>query len=106
MKNNTPIGAGLPIRAVGLPWYRKEDFARLKAMMVDAAKLHDTWPKWHTAAQQAEEAYRRMGYTVVRAVLIPEDFAAFCHSHGLGFDAQARTQFASSIAVQQHGNTH
>jgi len=106
MKTNTPVGAGLPVRAVGLAWYRQEDFARIKAMMSDAGKLHDTWADWHAAAQQTEDAYRGMGYTVVRALLIPEDFMAFCRLRGLDVNAQARTEFANSVAIKQHGNTH
>ena len=106
MKQNTPIGAGQPIRAVGIPWFLESDFAQIKATMEDAQKLHATWVEWHGAAQQTEKTYQSQGFLVVRAVLAPDEFAAWCRSSGHRLDAKGRSQYAGWIAVKKHGQAH
>jgi len=96
----------LPIRAVGMVWYSLEHFDEIKAMMEDGNKLHRTYSEWRLAAEQGERKFRREGNLVVRAHLVPDAFRQFCSERGLNLNAEARNQFASWVALKEHGTTH
>jgi len=88
----------MSISAVGLPWFRKEDFAQLRALFIDAGELHRTYAQWLRAAELAEKTLQARGICVVRAPLRPYEFAAWCESRGLPTDAEARREFANEFA--------
>jgi hypothetical protein len=96
----------LPIRAVGIAWYRREDYARLRKLFKDGHKLPRTFDQWLKAANKAQKLYESQGQTVIKAYIDPETFPAWCESRGLDIDAQARIQFANRVAYDQHGKTH
>jgi hypothetical protein len=42
------------ISVVGMPWYRKADYARLRASFADGARLQQTYAEWSAAARATE----------------------------------------------------
>ena len=106
MKNDASRNTNLPIRAVGFPWFRREDFPRIKAIMEDSQKLHDTWEGWHAAAQEGEKKFKAQGHIVYRAVLLPDEFIAFCKAKGIALDAKARMNFSAFLTHEKYGQTH
>jgi len=94
------------VRAVGMSWYRAEDYRRILEIMEDADKLHSTYDQWLKAAERGERELKGKGHIVIRAMLDPDQFTAWCREKGLKRDAQARTQFASWFAAQQVKDTH
>lgn len=106
MNTRTSDTDGIPIRAVGIPWYELEDYARVLAVMEDAHLLPKVYSLWRMKAEQTERQLRRQGNLVVRAHLRADEFAAWCAARGLNVNAHARMQFANEVAYQQHGRTH
>lgn len=104
--DGTLIMSKLPIRATGLAWYNREDYPRILQIMEDADKLPPNFEKWQYAAHKAESQIKASGMIVVRAVIDPDEFVAYCSRHNLKVDAQARTRFASEIAAGQVRSTH
>lgn len=96
----------MPIRAMGLAWYNREDYARILQIMEDADKLPPTYEKWLYSAQKVESQSKRNGTVVVRAIIDPDEFIAYCARHDLKVDAQARMRFASERAAEQVRSTH
>lgn len=92
----------LGISALGIPWYELEDWPAIKALMSDADKLHRTHAEWRIAAEQLERKLQRDGALVVRAVIRPAEFAAWCAERGLDINANARNLFASHVAVEKY----
>jgi len=41
----------MQVQAVGISWYRAEDYDRLKRIFSDGAKLPATFEEWHVKAQ-------------------------------------------------------
>lgn len=105
-KNTNPTGASDPVRAVAMAWFRREDFARIKTMMIDADKLHSTWELWVKAAEANQQGFEARGFVVIRVVVVPEDFAAWCGKNGRDFDAKARMDYAVTVAGDQGGTLH
>lgn len=98
--------AQLPIRATAMCWYRREDYARIRRIMVDGHKLPATFDAWLKGAQKGIEHLDQKGIVTVKAYLDPTEFAGWCAERGLNLDANARMQYATWVALQAHGRTH
>jgi hypothetical protein len=79
-----------PVRAVGMVWYRREDYAEILRIMDDADKLPPTWEKWHYAADRGLREVEGKGHIVIRAYIDPVEFSTWCVARGLKLDAEAR----------------
>jgi hypothetical protein len=87
------------VSIIGIPWYRREDWPQIKAMMADAHKLHATFDQWLKAAEQLAAQLSAQGVTVIKALIEPEPFRAWCRTRGLNVDANARNEFAAERAA-------
>ena len=98
----------MTVQAIGFPWYREDEFARLRAMFADGDKLHPTYAEWRRAAEVGEADLRARGARVVRAEIRPDAFSAWCAERGFTMDSRARSEFASEAAyravmAERHG---
>lgn len=96
----------LPIRAMGIPWYDRDDYPRILAVMADAHLLPATFEVWQHLAHEMERGAERGDMVVVRAKIDPDDFVAWCRGRGLDVDAEARMTFANEAAYRAVKHTH
>jgi hypothetical protein len=96
----------MQIRAVGIPWYRPEDFAALRLLFADGHVLHDTHAEWLKAAEGLEKRIKAQGGIAERVYVYPNEFTAWCRTNGFDLNAQARTRFANEFVARKHGQTH
>jgi hypothetical protein len=94
------------IQIVGIAWYRRGDWAELRALFTDADLLPDFFDDWERIARQAEQQAQRAGKTVVRAEIRPRHFAEWCRATGRQPDAKARMDWANERAVAEHRKRH
>jgi hypothetical protein len=92
--------------AVGLAWYRRQDYPRILQVMEDADKLFATYDHWQKSAERTERELKRAGHIVVRAVIDPDEFVVWCRMQGLNVDAKARTRWANEAAVRRLRGSH
>lgn len=97
---------GHPIRAMGIPWYFRQDYARILAITEDAHLLPPTYDAWRKKAEGLERQMKAEGRIVVRAEVDPQEFPRWCAARGLNVDAHARGIFASEVAYRQVSQTH
>lgn len=90
----------LQIQAVGMAWYKRENFERLMAMFEDRYKLHRTFDEWLRDAENGRKAQEAKGVRVVCVDIDPDHFPAWCKARGLHIDAKARMDYASLIAYK------
>ncbi|MGU3538897.1 hypothetical protein [Methylobacterium sp. A54F] len=90
-------------RCVGLAWYRAEHYEDLRALLADGERLPTRYDAWLVSAVQVEGEVRRSGVEVVRVLIEPGPFAAWCRRHGLALDGAARARFASEAAQASTG---
>lgn len=86
--------------AVGIAWYERSDYSRILEIMDDAEKLPRTYDRWKQIAERGESQLRSAGHIVVRAVIKPDDFVAWCSRHGHEVDAKGRMAFANVEAAR------
>lgn len=84
-----------------MAWYDEADDPAIRAMMNDRDRLPLTWGEWHQRARKGEQDLIAKGLRVIRVVIQPQPFAAWCALRGLDIDAQARTRFAAEEAARQ-----
>ncbi len=89
------------VAAVGMPWYSRDKFARIREVMSDRDRLHDTFDEWEKAAKQGEAGFKASGRVIVRANLDPDEFVAWCAARDLDTNASARNQFAADVAYRE-----
>ncbi len=91
----------LPRRIIGLPWYRREDYFRIREMAADPHVLASTYEQWLAAAENNEAVGRQAGLEIVRVMIDPVEFKAWCLARGVEPDGAARTKYASEHAFSE-----
>jgi hypothetical protein len=84
-----------PARRIGLPWYRREDYPRIREMMADRHNLASTYETWLAAAENNESVGSQAGLHVTRILIEPEAFAQWCAEKGMEPDSSARRDYVA-----------
>jgi len=84
-----------PARRIGLPWYRREDYQRIREMMVDRHNLAPTYESWLAAAENNESVGSQAGLHVSRILIEPETFARWCAEKSVEPDSAARRNYVA-----------
>lgn len=87
-------------RIAGIAWYREDDYPSVLRIMADGHLLPRTHREWQEKAERAEATAKAQGIRVVRAIIDPQEFPAWCRRHGLNVDAKGRTEFANAEAYR------
>ena len=86
---------------VGLPWYRRSDYAALLALFTDPDKLPATFDAWLSRAESVEKQLQTAGVAVIRVWIPPGPFEVWCKQRSLLPDQRARLSFANEVARQR-----
>ena len=89
-----------PPRRIGLPWYTREDYPRIREMISDPHNLAPSYDAWLAAAENNESVGRQAGLQIIRVTVEPDAFAAWCREQGLEPDSAARTRYVADIAAR------
>jgi hypothetical protein len=94
---------GIPVTkqnpVAGMVWFRLEDYEAAIGIMEDRDKFPATYSAWRIKAEQAEKQMQRLGWSTTRAYINAADFGAWCRVRELNLNAEARNQFANSVAL-------
>lgn len=60
-------------RAVGIPWFRQEDYPAAQALFKRTNYL-PPWEEWLKRAQEMEQGFKTQGYIVERVNIDPDTF--------------------------------
>jgi hypothetical protein len=82
---------------VGIAWYTREDWTRLKTLFEDAESLPANYTDWLTFAELSLQALAQQGISAYKVYITPDQFAAWCREKGLRKNALARMQYANTM---------
>jgi hypothetical protein len=88
------------VQAIGMAWFKRENFDRLRRLFKDGHKLHRTYDEWLAAAEAGRKRYEVQGFRVVCVDIDPDHFPEWCREKGHEVDANGRTAYASYIAYK------
>ena len=87
-------------QAATIPWYRPEDYARLKEMFEDSDKLPDTHGQWLEMAERVVRQMSDQGLRVIKIVIDPDTFPEWCRENDQALDAKGRMAYANRKAFE------
>ena len=91
------------VRGWAITWYRREDWARWRAVCPDFAADYDRWLERATAGfAQAQSS----GYFPEKVLIDPDEFLEWSRSNGGKIDGNARSQYAVFILASREGPGH
>ena len=89
----------MPARTIGMLWYTREDYPRIRAMMADPHNLAPSYDQWLMAAENNEQVARTAGLMVLRVMIAPDEFATWCAERDLETDGKARARLAQETVA-------
>lgn len=92
------------IRAVGIAWFRREDWDSVKQLFVDADRLPATYDEWLRKTEKVAERVEAQRGIADKVYIKPAEFSAWCAVHALDIDARARTSYASWVVARRYGD--
>ena len=90
------------VRAIGIAWIRKEDYAALIRIFEDG-DVFDDWENWSKRAEATEQKLQSEGVIVLRAYLDPATFAAWCAARDVNTGREGRGLFGIEFAEERYG---
>ena len=81
------------VKAMGIAWYRPEQYERIRSIMIDGANLSASYEKWLQGAEQGIKTMTEQGWIVERIYIEPDAFIEWCKSRSLNVDSHARQTF-------------
>lgn len=95
------------VSAIGIAWYKRADYSRIREIMADGHKLPITFDKWQKLAEDTERTAKSRGMAVVRAHIDPDHFISWCAEHDLEVGAPGRTRWGAELArLHVEGRAH
>lgn len=93
----------MQVRALGMVWYRAEDWKAVRRVMSDTAEaLPRHYKQWLERAEAGYRKFKAQGMIVEKVYLDPETFPDWCRARGMKIDAKARMAFANEVVAMKY----
>jgi hypothetical protein len=86
-----------PDAALGLAWYSREAWERLRAVADDAQALDDTYEDWERQALGAVRDLESLGRKIRKVPIDIDALLAWCRKHHRRNDIKARAEYVSEL---------
>jgi hypothetical protein len=80
---------------IGLAWYSREAWERLRAIADDREQLDDTFEEWERGALQAIRDLVSVGRQVLKVPIDVEAYAIWCRERGCRLDSASRAEYVT-----------
>jgi hypothetical protein len=87
---------------LGLAWYTREGWERLRELAVDREQLDDSFDAWERGAQAAIAELAAMGRVVRKVPIDLEALLAWCQTQDRPLDSAARAEYVTHLLLQRH----
>ena len=80
---------------LGVAWYKRGDWERLREISSDRDALEDSYEEWLAHAEASLPKLARQGIEPVKIHIAIEELLRWCHSRECRVDGEARALFAA-----------
>jgi|SRR5580704_1239932 hypothetical protein len=91
-------------RAIGVSWFRKEDYDTIRRISEDGHKMPSKWEDWLKGAEKSEQECIQTGKIVERVYIDPDTFPDWCRANGVGVNRQGRHKFIAITMATKYRN--
>lgn len=88
--------------AIGVAWYRREQWPRLLEISADRDKLEDSYDEWLAHASKALGMLKSKGLDPVKVDIDTEELLAWCRSRNLPVSGEARAEYTTEKVKEIH----
>jgi len=88
----------MPQEIMGMVWYKREDYDRIRSICDDGDHFHATYDEWLEEAEACRKHLEGEGIKIVTADLDPDRFLALCNTKKMRPNASARNWLAHDAA--------
>jgi hypothetical protein len=82
--------------AIGVTWYTDEKaWSEMKAAASDPELFEPTFAEWEAMASEAFAKLKESGISVVKYMVLPSEFLAWCRVQGKESNAASRSEFVA-----------
>lgn len=92
------------VRAIGLVWFREQDYPALLGIFEDADKMPRTWKQWFNSAEKMEKRAQADGHITERIYIDPDTFPDWCRREGCGVNREGRSKFVALAMGDKYRN--
>ena len=89
---------------VGIVWYTKEEWEKMKSISVDSERLENSFQEWEAMAQKTLVDMKSTGITGEKVFIKAEEFFIWCKIHSVPVDASSRSRYVSEIMSKRNSN--
>jgi hypothetical protein len=80
---------------IGLAWYSREAWERLRAIADDREQLDESFEEWERGALQAIRELASVGRQVLKVPIDVEAYAMWCRERGCRLDSASRAEYVT-----------
>ena len=92
----------MKVTAVGMVWYKREDYQKFLSILDDAQKLPPSFDEWLKSAEKGFQHLKAQGREVEKVHLDSDTFPEWCKSRGVIPDANARMLYANGFVAEKY----
>lgn len=93
------------IRAIGVAWFRAEDYERIREISDD--EMIPDFAEWEAKMLELLARPRPAGATLEKVIIDPDELLTFARlHHGGKIDTKIRSEFAARLVAQKYGTDH
>lgn len=81
---------------IGVAWYSRQDWVRLRAVASDRTKLDDSYEEWLAGAEKALRGLAKAGADPRRVNVDVEALVEWCQAEGRPVDSAARATYVAN----------
>src|SRR5690349_8766442 len=89
-----------PAPAIGVAWYRPEEWETLRNGSTDKDQLEETHAQWLKEAERVVKQLRQQGLQIIKIDVEVADQMLWCESQKIPLNAEARSNY-TAFKVQQ-----
>jgi hypothetical protein len=82
---------------LGLAWYSREAWVRLREIADDREELDDTYEDWERGALAAIRELESVGRRIVKVPIDIDALLAWCRNRSLRLDSVARAEYVTDL---------
>lgn len=86
-----------PDAALGLAWYSRKAWERLREVADDVHALDDTYEDWEQQALRAIRDLESIGRSIRKVPIDIDALLAWCHEHHRRNDSKARADYTAQL---------
>ena len=89
-----------PASAIGVAWYRPEEWQILRNAATDKHQLEETYAEWLKEAERVVKELHKQGLQIVKIDVEDADLLLWCENQKVPLNAEARSKY-TAFKVQQ-----